>query len=171
MKLRIKKQYYFWTAIIVLLVGLSAIAYIFRQPISKIASENWLATMENNVENIFDSEKKDDIVTLNEDVFSETKNPSKYIYEETAQKGEGITHLARRAMNKYLKETNREENLTKEHKVYIEDYLQNKRGERWLVLGEKMSFSGQEIEEAIQKSLKLSQDQLENLKQFTTFLE
>lgn len=170
MRLKIKKQYFGWIAIIVLLIGMGALAYIFRQPISKIASENWMATMENTIEKNLDIEEKS-IVPLSEGIVNEVRNSSNVIYEETAGKGEGITHLARRAMNKYLKEMGGNENLTNEHKVYIEDYLQNKRGERWLELGEKISFSSQEIEEAIQKSLTLSQSQLENLKQFTSFLE
>lgn len=171
MKLKIKKQYFSWIAIIVLLVGLGALAYIFRQPISKIASENWLATLENTIEKNLNLQEE--ISTpLNKDVVAEIKNFTNVIYEESAGKGEGITHLARRAMNKHLKESGgRNENLTNEHKVYIEDYLQNKRGEKWLELGEKISFSSEEIEEAIQKSLTLSQSQLENLRQFTSFLE
>ncbi len=170
MKLKIKKQYWGWGAIVFLLIGSGAIAYVFRQPISKIASENWLATLENTIEKNFDLEEES-AIPLNKSVISEIRNSTGVIYEETAEKGEGITHLARKAMNKHLKERGGNENLTKEHKIYIEDHLQNKRGEGWLELGEKISFSGEEIEEAIQKSLNLSQGQLENLKQFTSFLE
>jgi hypothetical protein len=89
-------------------------------------------------------------------------------YEQTAQQGEGITHLARRALKEYLQETGQGVELTKEHKVYIEDYIQKKTGDRWLNLGEKISFSEDLIKEAIDSSLQLTDQQLDNLKQYSS---
>ena len=89
-------------------------------------------------------------------------------YEQTAQQGEGITHLARRALKEYLQETGQGVELTKEHKVYIEDYIQKKTGDRWLNLGEKISFSEDLIKEAIDSSLHLTDQQLDNLKQYSS---
>lgn len=86
------------------------------------------------------------------------------IYEETAQKGEGITHLARRALKRYL--TERGINLTPEQKLYAEDYIQKKTGNYWLKLGEKLTFSQDLIEEAIQKAQSLSPEALKNLTKF-----
>lgn len=88
-------------------------------------------------------------------------------YEQTAGPGEGITHLARRAAKEYLDRTGQGANLTTEHKVYIEDYIQNKTGEQWLGLGEKLSFSENLIKEAVEASLQLTNEQLENLKQYS----
>lgn len=92
------------------------------------------------------------------------------VYEETAQQGEGITHLARKALKRYLEEKGSGLELTPEHKIYIEDYLQNKTGERGLLVGEKISFSEELIKEAINKAQQLQPSQLENLKQYSSLV-
>ena len=100
--------------------------------------------------------------------------PEEKVYTEVAEKGEGITHLARKALAEYLKEKGENIALTKAHKIFIEDYMQKRTGWRWLKLGEKVSFSEKLIEEAIEKSLKLTDDQLQNILNFTpppTFVE
>lgn len=91
-------------------------------------------------------------------------------YKQTAQPGEGITHLARRALKEYLIERKVDFELTPEHKIYIEDYLQKKTGERWLNPGEEISFSEDLIKEAINKAQQLTPEQLDNLKQFSTLV-
>lgn len=91
-------------------------------------------------------------------------------YEETAQSGEGITHLARRVLKTYLEEKGSDLNLTPEHKIYIEDYIQKKTGDGWLMLGETLTFSEELIVEAIQKSQQLTSDQLENLEQYSVLV-
>lgn len=88
-------------------------------------------------------------------------------YEQTAQQGEGITHLARRAAKEYLDSTGQGADLTAEHRVYIEDYLAKQTGDNWLDLGEKVSFSEELIKEAVEKSRQLTDEQLENLKQYS----
>lgn len=89
------------------------------------------------------------------------------IYEMEAQPGEGITHLARRALKEYLKEKGEGLNLTKEHKIYIEDYLQNKTGDYGLKVGQKITFSEGIIKEAIEQAQKLTSEQLQNLTQYS----
>ncbi|GEM_PF-2051240 len=88
-------------------------------------------------------------------------------YLETAAKGEGLTHLARRALRSYLKDHPSSFHLTPEHKVYIEDYLAKKKGGGWLRLGQKVEFSQDLIKEAIEMSEQLTPSQLENLKQYS----
>jgi len=88
-------------------------------------------------------------------------------YLETAQTGEGITHLARRALGKYLQEKPQDFEITPEHKIYIEDYLAKSMGDRWLNLGEKVEFSEPLIKEAIGKAKDLTPAQLQNLTQFS----
>ncbi|MBC7074336.1 hypothetical protein H5T58_03105 [Candidatus Parcubacteria bacterium] len=92
---------------------------------------------------------------------SETK------YEEIAQKGEGITHLARRALKRFLEEKGNALGikLSPGQKLYVEDYLQKKIGGYWLFLGEKISFSEQLIKEAIDHALSLTPIQIEHLNQ------
>jgi len=88
------------------------------------------------------------------------------IYEETAEPGEGITHLARKALRDYLKEKGGELNLSPEHKIFIEDYLQKKTGDYWLKVGQKLTFSEELIKEAIEKARSLTPEQLQNLTQY-----
>jgi hypothetical protein len=103
----------------------------------------------------------------NGEIISFKENEEFKGYVVTAQKGEGITHLARRALAEYLTDEGNGEDLTKEHKIYIEDYLQNRTGTEWLQLGETKSFSENLIEEAIDASKNLNDNQLENLEQFS----
>lgn len=85
----------------------------------------------------------------------------------SAEKGDGVTHLARKALAKYLEEKGGENELTKEHKIYIEDYLKDKVGSKPLNVGDKLSFSEDLITQAIDSALGLSAGQLKNLEQFS----
>lgn len=89
------------------------------------------------------------------------------VYKAAAQSGEGITHLARRTLKEYLdKNPSVGSGLTVEHKIYIEDYLKDLRGERFLALGEEIEFSADEITAAIETAERLSGSQLSNLSQY-----
>jgi hypothetical protein len=89
-------------------------------------------------------------------------------FKETAKDGEGITHLARKALSDYLKD--KDLKLSAEHKIYIEDYLQNRTGTHGLTLGEEVSFGEDLIQEAVSASQKLTDQQLENLKQYSNLV-
>ncbi len=91
--------------------------------------------------------------------------PSKYV--EEAKPGEGMTHLARRALKRYLEDYPEKFELTPEHKVYIEDYLARKKGYHWIEVNESLEFSKQLIEEAIEKAEQLTPEELDNLSQYT----
>jgi len=106
-------------------------------------------------------------VTLKDYLETQKQKEEKKEYIEKAEKGEGITHLARKVVNIYLQENPQNFQFTSEHKVYMEDYLVKKIGERWLVEGEILAFSTESIIEVIQKAQELTQDQLENLKQYS----
>jgi len=93
--------------------------------------------------------------------------PEEKNYLEVAERGEGITHLARRALKEYLSENSQNFDVTPEHKVYIEDYLTKQKGGHWLNLEETMEFSGDSIQEAIDEAETLTPEQLENLTQFS----
>jgi len=88
----------------------------------------------------------------------------KNIYQEKAGPGEGITHLARKALKEYL--TDKNLGLTAEHKIFIEDYMQNRTGTRLLSLNEEITFSHGLIEEAIGQAQQLTDLQLHNLEQY-----
>lgn len=86
---------------------------------------------------------------------------------ESAQAGDGTTHLARRALAHYL-EKNADSALTNEHKVYIEDYLRKKVGFQGSVhVGTSVEFSKSLIQEAIGASKNLNDSQLKNLQKYS----
>ncbi len=87
---------------------------------------------------------------------------------ETAAEGNGTTHLARRALANYL-EKNPDSALTKEHKIYIEDYLRKNIGHRGNVyVGTQIEFSKSLIQKSIEQSKKLSEGQLKNLQKYSS---
>ncbi|MBU1137211.1 hypothetical protein KKD72_02495 [Patescibacteria group bacterium] len=87
---------------------------------------------------------------------------------EKAGKGDGVTNLARRALKDYLQEN--PQNLTNEHKIYIEDYLKDKVGSRPLSVDEEVGFSNDLIKEAIDASLQLDQNSLKTLEKYSVLV-
>lgn len=87
-------------------------------------------------------------------------------YTITAERGDGITHLARKAFGEYLKETGQGSDLTPEHKIYIEDYMQNRTGSQKISVGQQLSFSESLITDAISSAKTLSPKSLENLQKY-----
>lgn len=85
-------------------------------------------------------------------------------YKQAAQKGDGITHLARRIIKQRLQE--QKTDLSPEQKIYAEDYVQNRTGTRMLEVGEEITFSRLLVDEAISKAKDLTPAQLENLAQY-----
>ena len=86
-------------------------------------------------------------------------------YKYPAQKGEGLTHIARKSLSAYL-ELNPQSEITPEHKIYIEDLLQKQKGNRLLYLGETTEFTPNEIQKAIDRSRQLKKEDLENLSKY-----
>ena len=87
------------------------------------------------------------------------------IVKKVAQKGDSITTLARKAVEEYLEDKGVE--LTKEHRIYIEDYIQNSIGDYQLKIGQEIEISKDLIAEAVEKSQQLSQEQLKNLENYS----
>ncbi|MBU4082461.1 hypothetical protein KKB98_00730 [Patescibacteria group bacterium] len=87
---------------------------------------------------------------------------------EKAVRGDSVTRLSRRALKSYTE--NNSENLTNEHKIYIEDYLKDQVGSRPLEVGEEITFSEDLIKEAIDASLELSPEQLKNLEKYSALV-
>ena len=86
---------------------------------------------------------------------------------ESAEKGDGATHLARRALGNYLEKTP-DSTLSKEHKIYIEDYLRKHVSYGHVRVGTNLEFSKSLIQEAIGKSKQLNDRQLSNLKKYSS---
>lgn len=91
-------------------------------------------------------------------------------YVEVAQAGEGITHLSRRAVTRYLAENQAGYEITNEHRIFIEDYIQNRIGTQGLSLGQEQPISFELIKEAVAAAQQLNGNQLQNLSQYTYVL-
>lgn len=90
---------------------------------------------------------------------------------ETAVRGNGVTHLARRALKTYISDSPQVgTDLTNEHRIYIEDYLKDKTGSQFLEVGNEISFSKDLIQEAIDASKNLTENQLKNLEKYSTLV-
>lgn len=114
------------------------------------------ATESEDTTNVFDIKLDNQGGVIEEDLLSITK---------TANAGDGITHLARRALADYLEDSGK--SLTAEQKIYAEDYVQSKTGDEWLEIGQKLSFSRDLLQDAVRGAEGLEQFEIENLKQYT----
>jgi len=86
---------------------------------------------------------------------------------ETAGRGDSLTVLARRSLANYLEKTP-DSTLTKEHKIYIEDYLRKNVGYKGGIhVGTSVEFSKNLIEQAIAQSKNLNERQLQNLQKYS----
>lgn len=141
---------------------------IENQDQKKAATEDNQTTTGKNSDSTGNKESNSNInKNNNESTTSSEHTDSGKVYTVTASYGEGITHLARHALEEYLQETGGNNELTKEHKIYIEDYIQNRTGDQKISLGHQETFSENLIKEAISSSQKLSPKLIENLKQYT----
>lgn len=91
-------------------------------------------------------------------------------YIETAQRGDGLTHLARRAATRYLADHQAGYELTQAHRIYIEDYIQKKMGSGHLSLGAQKTISYDLIKEAVDHAGQLNAQQLHHLERYTPAL-
>lgn len=100
-------------------------------------------------------------------VTAELSRETESSFVEQAERGNGATHLARRALAHYL-EKNTDSSLTAEHKVYIEDYLRKNVDVRDVVTTKtSVEFSKDLIKQGIEKSKTLNDKQLQNLKKYS----
>ncbi len=89
------------------------------------------------------------------------------VFEVTAERGDGLTNLARKVAGEYLTakgDPDLSKGLTAEHRVYIEDSIRRRMEfSGTLHPGDSVSVSRETIEEAIAEAKKLSPEQLRNL--------
>lgn len=105
-------------------------------------------------------------IRITEAVIGNTKVES---FEVTAFRGDGRTHLARRAITEQLRRTDTE--LSPEQRVYAEDYLQKHYAPKIkLHPGDKVSFTTDQVNEAISASQSLNSAQLQNLHQYSVLV-
>lgn len=87
----------------------------------------------------------------------------------TAAKGNGATHLARQALKEYLKDKPElAQKLSAEQRIYIEDYLRKHLTDQPKTLhpGDRLTFSNNDIQNAIDLALNLTDSQIKNLSRY-----
>ncbi len=88
-------------------------------------------------------------------------------YIEVASPGEGVTHLARKAMLQYLEANKPDFEVTVEHKVWIEDYVKDQVGRERLAIGATKTVEKNLLRDAVEKSKALTDAQRKNLQRYS----
>lgn len=88
-------------------------------------------------------------------------------YIEVASRGDGVTHLTRRALIRSVEASKPDFELTAEHKVWVEDYLKDRLAKKSLKVGENVTVSKELVREGIEKSKGLTNAQLTHLKRYS----
>ncbi len=91
-------------------------------------------------------------------------------YVEVAEAGDGVTHLARRAADRWLTQNNAGYTVTNEHRIYIEDYIKDQLGSKPLSIGEEVNISFELIAEAVKAAGQLNDGQLNNLTTYSNLV-
>ena len=153
-------------SIVIVLVIAGGIYSYSRRAESPAINEDQKQITEEKTENgIISSDKESSTAIKTADVVLSQETETSFI--ESAAKGEGATHLARRALANYL-EKNPDTSLTPEHKIYIEDYLRKKAVKGTSIrVGTSLEFSKDMVQEAITKSKTLTDKQLQNLHKYS----
>jgi hypothetical protein len=117
-----------------------------------------------------EDEEEDDLVVKEDNIYNWFSSSSNY--NQVAERGEGLTHLARKATTAYMSDSGVE--LTDEERIYVEDYiqkeLQKEKGKTVVEIGETVEISPDLIEEAVDSADNLTAEQLNNLSQYTAFV-
>lgn len=108
-------------------------------------------------------EETGEIVELEEVVTDKKGNAIELI--QIAEPGDGITHLARKALKNYM-ELNDDIRLIPEQKIYAEDFLKDLVGSQPLEIGDTIKFSARDIQNAIDAANLLSDTQIQNLSKY-----
>ena len=82
-----------------------------------------------------------------------------------AQAGEGVTHLARKAIAEYTKDKNI--TLSKEQKLYAETVLKDKNYKHHLNSGQEVEFDVNNLSDTIQKAQNLSEKEIKAWSKYT----
>lgn len=88
---------------------------------------------------------------------------------QTAQKGDSMTKLARRAIKGYLEKNGK--TLTSEQKIYAEDYVRKITPAQKIKSGQTLTFNEETIRTAVEKSEKLTEKQIKNLGKFVPLVK
>ena len=156
--------------IIVSIFIVAAIAlgiYSYSQRAENLSDEDIASLLETKGDETKDSAMNgDEAVSKGTVVTPELSEEKEASFVETAEAGDGMTHLARRALTHAL-ENNTDWNLSAEQKVYVEDYLQKHAGgNAALNPGSKVEFSKEMMNQAVENAKGLSEAQLAHIKPY-----
>lgn len=112
---------------------------------------------------------KEDLVKTSQELPQATKTNDSYV--EVAQKGDGLTHIARRAATRWLSENEAGYTVTNEHRIYIEDYVRKHMEKVPTKVGAEKTISFTLIADAVKAAGELNAKQLNNLSQYTHALK
>jgi hypothetical protein len=112
-------------------------------------------------------EEQEAMESMEEQTTSQSTHNSGEAITVTAQQGDSITTMARRALAEYLNQTG-ETGLNAQHKVFVEDYLRKRASQQRVSVGEEISFSKSMIQQGIQEAKNLNQSQLSYLERFSS---
>lgn len=156
------------SVVIVVAIAGGIYSYSKRTP-SPIVSEESISTEEAEDQQAaveIEETKTDADKQTKKEVSAASSQETDQSFVETAGKGDSATILARRALANYL-EKNPDTALTKEHKIYIEDYLRKNVSPKKVIAGSSMEFSKDLIQKSIEQSKKLNDKQLKNLEKYS----
>ncbi len=149
-----EKKRNFLMAFVVVLAVSSTFAYLINKD----------STKESAIGGFLGNLMSESIQIDNDEALSgEAVQDEKDSYKMETQVGEGLTHLARRALKEYLEE----DSLSVEEKIFAEDYIQKKKGSQLLEVGEIVEIEIDLIKEAIDEAKSLTESELNNLKQYS----
>lgn len=111
---------------------------------------------------------QDDLKKVAGQLPESSKTDSAYV--EVAQKGDGLTHLARRATTRYLSENSVGYTVTNEQRIYIEDYVRRQMAQGHVSIGSAHEISFDLMKDAVTKAGQLNEKQLHNLTKYTSAL-
>jgi hypothetical protein len=171
--------------IIALLIGTGIYAYTKNDQTSNTASDNQSPSIAERIQNIVgrdtsekskdksdqpvgpakeQAEKTDimDLVVENGDKSQEilegsVKNGKVYSYK--AELGDGVTHLARKAVAEYLKE-NPNDKIDTAHKIFMETRLKDMNYKASLDIGEQVNFTADQLSQVVTEAQNLSTSQI-----------
>lgn len=161
--------------VIVAVIAGGIYSYSKRVESPTVTDESAATEQSSTDENSVEVANKDEQTAKDEKVAAQNKGQvapkaeskeTESAFVETAGKGDGTTVLARRALANYL-EKNADSALTKEHKIYIEDYLRKNVAAKHVGIGSSVEFSKDLIQQAIAASKNLNERQLKNLEKYS----
>ncbi len=129
-------------------------------------------TKQDNIDNPENTASSNTTASAAEETSESTKasnNADQTGVAQTAQKGDSMTTMARRAVKGFLEKNGK--TLSSEQKIYAEDYVRKLTPTQKIKSGQTLTFSEETIKTAVEKSEKLTEKQIKNLGKFVPLVK